>query len=224
MLFLVLTGLVASAYAFEQDLTVKVGAGKMECFFQPVKKPLGVEVEYQVIDGGDLDINFFVQSPDGRVLISEHRKTDNFHRVEIPQAGDMKVCLDNTFSHFANKIVFFELISDDEVNLGDEDEKEPDWDSAKEEIRELMDMTIEDLKDMLDKMGQNLDKSRNLQTVLKMYEARDRNIVESNFDRVNFFSCVQLAIMLSVGLVQVFLIRSLFEDKSRVSGLMKSKT
>lgn len=77
---------------------------------------------------------------------------------------------------------------------------------------------------MLDKMGQNLDKSRNLQTVLKMYEARDRNIVESNFDRVNFLSCVQLFIMVSVGLVQVFLIRSLFEDKSRVSGLMKSKT
>lgn len=77
---------------------------------------------------------------------------------------------------------------------------------------------------MLDKMGQNLDKSRNLQTVLKMYEARDRNIVESNFDRVNMFSGIQLAVMLLVGLVQVFLIRSLFEDKSRVGGLMKSKT
>lgn len=77
---------------------------------------------------------------------------------------------------------------------------------------------------MLDKMGQNLDKSRNLQTVLKMYEARDRNIVESNFDRVNMFSSIQLAVMLLVGLVQVFLIRSLFEDKSRVGGLMKSKT
>jgi protein ERP2 len=80
------------------------------------------------------------------------------------------------------------------------------------------------MQGMLDKMGQNLDKSRNLQTVLKMFEARDRNIVESNFDRVNFLSCVQLFIMLSVGLVQVFLIRSLFEDKSRVGGLMKSKT
>ncbi|XP_060562614.1 transmembrane emp24 domain-containing protein 1-like [Ruditapes philippinarum] len=211
-------------FAFEQDLTcLKFGAGKMECFYQNVRKPMDVEVEYQVIDGGDLDINFFVQSPDGRVLISEHRKTDNFHKVEIPEAGDMKVCLDNTFSHFASKIVFFELISDDEDQVGDGDEA-ADWDGAKDEIHELMDMTIEELKSMLDKMGQNLDKSRNLQTVLKMFEARDRNIVESNFDRVNFLSCVQLFIMLSVGLVQVFLIRSLFEDKSRVGGLMKSKT
>jgi len=73
-------------------------------------------------------------------------------------------------------------------------------------------------------MGQNLDKSRNLQTVLKMYEARDRNIVEQNFDRVNLLSCIQLAIMVTVGLVQVLLIRHLFEDKSKVKGIMKAKT
>ena len=27
-------------------------------------------------------------------------------------AGDMKLCLDNTFSRFSNKLVFFEIISD----------------------------------------------------------------------------------------------------------------
>jgi hypothetical protein len=68
-----------------------------------------------------------------------------FFRVEIPEAGDMKVCLDNTFSHFASKIVFFELISDDEDQVGDGDEA-ADWDGAKDEIHELMDMTIEELK------------------------------------------------------------------------------
>ena len=72
---------------------------------------------------------------------------------------------------------------------------------------------------MLDRMEQNLDKSRNLQTVLKMYEARDRNIVESNFDRVNLLSFIQMAIMVSVGLVQVIMIRHLFEDKHKGSGL-----
>ena len=70
----------------------------------------------------------------------------------------------------------------------------------------------------------NLDKARNLQTVLKMFEARDRNIVESNFDRVNFMSCVQLIIMLAVGLTQVIMIRHLFSDGSRVSGKLKTRT
>lgn len=58
MLFLLLTGLLANAFAFEQDLTVEVGAGKMECFFQPIKKPTGVEVEYQVILPHPLSRNY----------------------------------------------------------------------------------------------------------------------------------------------------------------------
>ena len=76
----------------------------------------------------------------------------------------------------------------------------------------------------MDEMKVNLDKARNLQTVLKMFEARDRNIVESNFDRVNFMSCVQLIIMLAVGLTQVIMIRHLFSDGSRVSGKLKTRT
>ena len=35
---------------------------------------------FKVIDGGDLDINFFIQAPDGKVVISEHKKSDNLHR------------------------------------------------------------------------------------------------------------------------------------------------
>ena len=40
--------LCASCFGFEADLTVDIGAGKMECFFQPISKPNGVELEYQV--------------------------------------------------------------------------------------------------------------------------------------------------------------------------------
>ena len=76
----------------------------------------------------------------------------------------------------------------------------------------------------MDRMTENLDKARSLQTVLKMFEARDRNIVESNFDRVNFLSCVQLVIMIGVGLTQVIMIRQLFNDSSRVSGKLKTRT
>ena len=37
-----------TAFAFETDLTVDVGPGKIECFFQNFKKPTGLEIEYQV--------------------------------------------------------------------------------------------------------------------------------------------------------------------------------
>ena len=36
----------------------------------------------QVVEGGELDVNFMVTSPTGRVLISEMRKTDGEHTYE----------------------------------------------------------------------------------------------------------------------------------------------
>ena len=57
--------------------------------------------------------------------------------------GDIKLCLDNTFSHFSNKMVFFEIISDDE------DEENGDnafGEGAIEELQQIMDMTLDDFK------------------------------------------------------------------------------
>ena len=73
-------------------------------------------------------------------------------------------------------------------------------------------------------MKNNLDKAETDQQVLRNYEARDRNTAEQNFQRVNFLSGIQVFIMIGVGLTQVILIRSLFDDKSRVAGIMKAKT
>ena len=49
----------------------------------------------------------------------------------------------------------------------------------------------------------DLDKSREILRVLKAIESRDRSLAESNFERVNFWSGIQLFVMVSVGLVQV---------------------
>lgn len=35
---------------------------------------------WQVIDGGDLDINFMVTSPHGRIMVSELMKSDAVHK------------------------------------------------------------------------------------------------------------------------------------------------
>lgn len=57
-----------------------------------------------------------------------------------------------------------------------------------------------------------------------MYEARDRNIMENNFEKVNQMSAIQVAVMIVVAVVQGLVIRHLFDDKSKVSGLLKVKT
>lgn len=72
------------------------------------------------------------------------------------------------------------------------------------------------LQDTINNVKSRLGKSLQIQTLLRAYEARDRNIQESNFDRVNFWSVVNLFVMMVVSAVQVYLVRSLFEDKRKV--------
>jgi len=33
-----------------------------------------------VIDGGDLDINFYIEAPDGQILVSDVQKSDSAHK------------------------------------------------------------------------------------------------------------------------------------------------
>ena len=58
----------------------------------------------------------------------------------------------------------------------------------------------------------------------KSVESRDRYIMERNFERVNFWSAVHLFVMLSVGLVQVLTIRSLFAENKSQPGSTKVRT
>lgn len=49
----------------------------------------------------------------------------------------------------------------------------------------------------------DLMKVRHIQDTLRAFEARDRNVAESNYVRVNYWSVIQIGVMLLVGLIQV---------------------
>uniref|UniRef100_A0A8R1IWT2 GOLD domain-containing protein n=1 Tax=Caenorhabditis japonica TaxID=281687 RepID=A0A8R1IWT2_CAEJA len=84
----------------EYDFTVEVPPGKFQCFFQPVDlaKHKTLEVDYQVIDGGDLNINFMILHG-ANILKQDQLKVDGSHRIELNQPGDYQVCFDNSFSY-----------------------------------------------------------------------------------------------------------------------------
>lgn len=71
-------------------------------------------------------------------------------------------------------------------------------------------------QDTINNVKSRLGKSSQIQTLLRAFEARDRNLQESNFDRVNFWSVVNLIVMMLVSATQVYLVRSLFEDKRNI--------
>ncbi|XP_070688939.1 transmembrane emp24 domain-containing protein 5 [Pempheris klunzingeri] len=202
--------LAAFSQSMDSDFTFTLPAGRRECFYQTMKRDASLEIEYQVLDGAGLDVDFLISSPSGQVLFSDYRKSDGVHTVET-EDGDYMFCFDNTFSAVSEKLIFFELILDN-MNI---DEDPDDW---KEYVHgtDMLDMKLEDIMDTINNVKARLGKSVQIQTVLRAFEARDRNIQESNFDRVNFWSVINLIVMLCVSAVQVYLVRSLFDDKRKI--------
>ncbi|XP_014405522.1 PREDICTED: transmembrane emp24 domain-containing protein 5 isoform X1 [Myotis brandtii] len=167
-------------------------------------------VHWPVLDGAGLDIDFHLASPEGRTLVFEQRKSDGVHTVET-EVGDYMFCFDNTFSTISEKVIFFELILD---NMGEQEQEQEDW---KKYITgtDMLDMKLEDILESINSIKSRLSKSGHIQTLLRAFEARDRNIQESNFDRVNFWSMVNLVVMVVVSAIQVYMLKSLFEDKRK---------
>ncbi|XP_032458902.1 transmembrane emp24 domain-containing protein 5 isoform X2 [Phocoena sinus] len=163
-----------------------------------------------VLDGAGLDIDFHLASPKGRTLVFEQRKSDGVHTIET-EGGDYMFCFDNTFSTISEKVIFFELILD---NMGEQEQEQEDW---KKYITgtDMLDMKLEDILESINSIKSRLSKSGHIQTLLRAFEARDRNIQESNFDRVNFWSMVNLVVMVVVSAIQVYMLKSLFEDKRK---------
>ncbi|XP_045048461.2 transmembrane emp24 domain-containing protein 1 isoform X3 [Desmodus rotundus] len=150
-----------------------------------------------VIGGAGLDVDFTLESPRGVLLVSESRKADGVHTIEPTEAGDYKLCFDNTFSTISEKLVFFELIFD---SLQDDEEVEG-W-AEVVEPEEMLDVKMEDIKESIETMRTRLERSIQMLTLLRAFEARDRNLQEGNLERVNFWSAVNVAVLLLVAVLQ----------------------
>lgn len=169
-----------------------------------------MEVEYQVIAGAGMDVDFTFLTPKGVLIISEHRRSDGIHMVDITEEGDYHICFDNSFSRFSEKSIFFEVIMEGPAGeVGGDDE----WAGLGEPEGSQLEYKLEDIRESMDSIHRRLERSRQMQTVLRAFEARDRNLLEDNLWRVTFFSCASMIIILAVAWTQVYTVRRLFDER-----------
>lgn len=64
----------------------------------------GVFLSGQVIQGGDLDINFIVTGPQDKAIVMQPHSSDGLHGIDITATGEYELCLDNTFSRMTGRI------------------------------------------------------------------------------------------------------------------------
>merc|ERR1711879_779611 len=194
----------------DTDYTIKVHAGKRDCYFEDIKKDGPFEIEYQVIDGGDLDITFQMIDPKGKILSTDIRKEDGVHTVDEPLEGAYQFCFDNGFSRMTDKVVFFEIFSDDDF---DYDYSDDDFDFRADDSG-LLEDRVSEIQLALSRMKLNMAKTSQIQNLLRAFEAKDRNLIEANRAKVDTWSLIHLLVMCSTAFLQVYLLRSFFAPQT----------
>lgn len=71
-------------------------------------------------------------------------------------------------------------------------------------------------QESIETMRTRLERSIQMLTLLRAFEARDRNLQEGNLERVNFWSAVNVAVLLLVAVLQVCTLKRFFQDKRPV--------
>lgn len=126
----------------------------------------------------------------------------------------MKICFDNTISTFNRKTIFFELLQEDPDNpLSDGETQFSDLEGLSPE--EFYEMKVQDILDIIHVVRGHVTKARQLQDMLRSFEARDRNLAELTNSRVSLISVCIIFLMLVVGALQVYMIRNLFETNPK---------
>ncbi|XP_031557158.1 transmembrane emp24 domain-containing protein 5-like [Actinia tenebrosa] len=204
-LFFIQVVILPTSEALKSGFTIKVEAGNKECFFEEIKSNVSLDVEYQVVEGGELDINFYLKQPNGKILLEDVQKSDETHNIITPEDGVYEFCFDNSFSSLSSRTVFADLGVD--FNDDDDDDNEITTRGLKDTLDGLETETI---VEALIKIRANLERVDHIQNFLRSTEARDFKMATSNLNRVFWWSLIQSVALIGVALVQVNVVKHFF--------------
>lgn len=223
LLLLIVACSITSSLGLQNELSVLIEPGKRECFHQFLNEGMNIEVDYQVIQGGEMDVSFWIGSPANRIIVTELRKSQGQHQFRTQELGDYSFCFDNSFSRFAFKQVFFYIGSQDQF-IDPHFQSKSIYEEIKAEKDQLgeLDDKLGVFKQRFTQMLIVLESAQRIQNTFRTFEIIDRNIMEHNYERINFWSMVNIGVMLAVSILQVYMIRSLFEDKSKVGRVLRN--
>jgi p24 family protein gamma-3 len=180
------------------QLTFELPDNERQCFYEHVGKGVNSIVEFQVVTGGNYDVDMVMKSPRGKILYQDQKKQYDSFRHQAEEEGIYEVCFSNEFSTFTHKVVFFDWTVGDEAPL-----LSP---SSPEKALTFLESSAQNIHDKLNKI---LDD----QTHYRLREAQGRAHAEDLNERVQIWSLMQLAVVVIIGVLQVTLIRSFFSNR-----------
>ncbi|GMS98523.1 hypothetical protein PENTCL1PPCAC_20698 [Pristionchus entomophagus] len=201
-------GVVAAAVS-AIELTFELPDNANQCFYEEIKAGEDVLFEFQVVTGGQYDVDLTVEDPHGKILYKGQKKQYDSVNFKTESPGEYKACFSNEFSTFSHKVVYMDW------QIGDGNHSGPKG-AAAAQAHAVAANTLDTLATSI---GDKLRVVDDYQTHHRLREATGRKRAEELNERVLIWSLGQTAIVVVIGILEVCLLRSFFSDKrSRYGG------
>ncbi|MCP9259839.1 Transmembrane emp24 domain-containing protein 7, partial [Dirofilaria immitis] len=187
----IITLYVITTFARAIELTFELSDNANQCFFEDIKAGIDCVIEYQVVTGGQYDVDMTLQDKGGKILYKGVKKQYDSFSWKTESEGTYKVCFSNEFSTFSHKVVYMDW------QKGDEDHLLANVDKVTSRI-----VAMTQLEASASAIGDRLKLIDDYQTHHRLREATGRKRAEDLNERVLLWSLGQTAIIITLGIAQ----------------------
>ncbi|ESO98526.1 hypothetical protein LOTGIDRAFT_142774 [Lottia gigantea] len=186
----------------QYEFKLQVEAGTEECFYQKISKGSKLHVSFEVLQGGDLNIDFYFKDPHFNLIDSHMYKSSGGIEHDINTAGTYSICLDNSFSHFTSKLVYFYLVT----FIPEEWSKYVIEISDVHALAENYTVTV-----LLTGVQTSISEMRRYQSQSRFSVMKDWYLIKTNNEYIQTWSIIQCLVIIFTSSLTVFFVRRLFK-------------
>ncbi|KAK7103651.1 transmembrane emp24 domain-containing protein 7-like [Littorina saxatilis] len=182
-----------------RQMTYIVSKQEMACFSNVWKDSEKIFFEYQVVRGGQKDLNVQIITPNGMVLYDKERATSD-EVTFTPQNGEFKFCFSNEFSKMTDKVVTFSL-------------RPAFTSSLSEEIGDTVPRVKKSSETSCDVIHEATSAALDFQRKYRIRESIGRHLAEQLNRMVTWWSMGQSLVVMLCSVGQVLVLRTFFMEK-----------
>nr|CAD7453570.1 unnamed protein product [Timema tahoe] len=180
------------------ELTFELPDNAKECFYQEILKNVTATLEFQVVTGGQYDVDVSLEAPNREIIYRQVKSQFDTHTFTAQIAGVYAACFSNEFSTFSHKLVYMDFQVGDEQplpGLGEHVTVMTQMESSAQELHKSLNSIID------------------YQTHHRLSEAQGRKRAEDLNERVMWWSVLETFAILVITVGQVLVLRNFFAEK-----------
>ncbi|CAI1794870.1 hypothetical protein SEUBUCD646_0A00700 [Saccharomyces eubayanus] len=187
----------SSGYA---PVAITLPAFSKEClYYDMASEDDSLAVGYQVLTGGNFEIDFDITAPDGSVITSERQKKYSDFLVKSFGVGQYSFCFSNNYGTALKKV---EITLEMEKSLTDASAPEMNNDDI------IANNAVEEI-------DRNLNRITKALNYLRAREWRNMSTVNSTESRLTWLSILIMIVVVVISVAQVLLIQFLFTGRQK---------